>query len=124
MTQTAKLKNKPVEPKVALSVMQQMWEDGRPISEIIFVSGIPRTRLYRIAAEHNWQRSARYAITGMLADDPSEEEIAIRAAEIRASWPEDEAEKRFRGKKREEARIPALSYDVRSGAFVSTSQPW
>jgi hypothetical protein len=59
----------------------------------------------------------------MLADDPSEEEIAIRAAEIRASWPEDEAEKRFRGKKREEARIPALSYDVRSGAFVSTSQP-
>lgn len=55
-------------------------------------------------------------------DDPTEAEIAERAAAIRASWPEGEEEKRFVGRRREEWSLPSFRFSRRDAAIIPAEQ--
>lgn len=114
----AELKDIEAQLKLPLEKLEEMWENSAPLGELITISGVSRTRLYKLAKLLGWQRGANYKKTGKAAKDPSEEEIAARAAEIRATWGEGEEEKRFRGKKRQPAYTRTLIYDVGAAMFV------
>lgn len=114
----AELRDIEAQLKLPVTTIEEMWENSVPLGELITISGVSRTRLYKLAKLLGWQRGANYEKTGKAAKDPSEEEIASRAAEIRATWSPGEEEKRFRGKKRQAAYTHSLTYDVRAGAFV------
>ena len=55
-------------------------------------------------------------------DDPTEAEIAERAAAIRASWPDGEEEKRFVGRRREEWSLPSFRFSRRDAAIIPAEQ--
>lgn len=102
--------------KLPLEELEKLWGTELPVSVMMFRSGLTRTQLHRLAAKYGWTRGI-YVNTGDTKDDPSIEEIQARAAEIRATWSEEEAERRFKGKKRVSAKITAMSYDPYSGLF-------
>lgn len=80
--------------------------------------GVSCSYLYRMRTRHKLPDRER--VYHHDADDPTEEEIAERAAAIRASWPEGEAEKRMVGGRSRRWSPPAYSFDGRQSSFVSS----
>ena len=78
--------------------------------------GVSCSYLYRLKSIHKLPDRER--VYHYDADDPTEEEIAERAAAIRASWPEGEAEKRMVGGRSRRWSPPAYNFDGRQSSFV------
>jgi hypothetical protein len=117
MTQTQEIEFDILNAKLTLEQVKELWQVGRPMGEIIIYSGLTQRQIERLAKEYRWHR-ARSNPSGQLADDPSPEDIAARAAEVRATWSEQETERRYCGKKRQSAQIPGLTYNSRTGVFL------
>jgi hypothetical protein len=103
--------------RLTLDQIRDLWQDGRPMGEILIYSGLTQRQLERLAMQNKWYRT-RANPGGRLANDPSPEDILARAAEVRATWSEQETERRFCGKKRQSAQIPGLTYNSRTGIFL------
>jgi hypothetical protein len=116
LRKVAEIKFEELNSKLPLKELKKLWGTELPVSVMIFRSGLTRTQLHRLAAKYGWKRGI-YEKTGDTTDDPSIEEIQARAAAIRATWSEEETERRFKGKKRVAAKTTAISYDPYSGLF-------
>jgi hypothetical protein len=117
MTQTQEIVFEELNAKLTLIEIRDLWQDGRPMGEIIIYSGLTQRQIERLAMQNNWYRT-RANPGGRLANDPSIEDIRARAAEVRATWSEEETERRFCGKKRQRAQIPVLTYNARTGVLL------
>jgi len=91
-----------------------------PVAEICRrLGGISQSHLYKLAKAHKLPK--REKADPVHPDDPTPEQIAERAAEVRRSWPEGEAEKRMSGARRNRWTMPSYSYNGRYAAFEETA---
>jgi hypothetical protein len=90
-----------------------------PVAEICRqLGGISQSHLYSLAKRHKLPGREKFYANH--EDDPTPEEIAERAAEVRRSWPDGEAERRMVGRLRQQAWTPpSFSFNGRHAAFDS-----
>lgn len=108
--------------KIDVPLLFRLWHmppNEMPSPEIARQLGITGTYLYQLKQRHKLPDRER--IRHYDVDDPSEEEIAERAAAIRAAWPEGEAEKRFCGGSSTRWSPPSLRYSPRDSVFTACS---
>lgn len=80
--------------------------------------GISQSLLYTLKKRHHLPERGR---APSVDTDPTDAEIIERAAEVRASWPEGEAERRMVGIMRKRWTPPAYAYDGRDIKFAGVS---
>lgn len=103
---------------VDIPLLFRLWHmpsSQMPTAEIARRLGVGESTLYSIRKAHKLPDRERVYVYE--DDDPSEEEIAERAAEIRASWPEGEAEKRMVGPRQKRWTLPSYAYDGRDCSY-------
>jgi hypothetical protein len=115
-----------VSAKVAADIptLYRLWHQSAetmPVAEICRqLGGISQSHLYALAKRHKLPGREKFYANH--EDDPTPEEIAERAAEVRRSWPEGEAERRLVGYAPGQSWTPpAFSYDGRYAAFAGTA---
>lgn len=99
-------------------MLKRLWlmpPNEMPSREIAVRLGISETLLYKI--KDKLRLPPRERVYHCDAEDPTEDEIAERAAAIRASWPDGEEERRFVGRSRREWSIPSYIYDGRDCSY-------
>lgn len=84
-------------PTIDVPKLFRLWHSEMRSDDIAAQLGLTRMQLYRMKVIHKLpDREAQYnAKCHQRLDDPTEEEIAKRAAAVRAGWPPGEAEKRM-----------------------------
>lgn len=107
--------------------MQQLlryWYTSLPAEKVAKELGISRTLLYRLGKRYKLpKREADKKVkrVSKIEYDPTPEEIAIAAQDIRETWSETENDRRYIGAKRKEWTPPQFEYSSRTGAFISKS---
>lgn len=100
--------------------LRELWRTDKTNADIAAELGITTVQLYvagrKLKLEQRWGHVRRVYKDSV---DPTLEEIAERAAEIRAEWPEGEAERRLVGNVVDPVwTMPAFSFDRRKRSFV------
>lgn len=98
----------------------ELWRTPMGSCEIAAAVGLTKTQLWVAANRLGLPKRPRSGSDRDPHGSPTPEEIAERAAAIRAAWPEGEAEKRLVGRLRSSYRIPHYSYNGRDCAFQRT----
>jgi hypothetical protein len=103
--------------------LRELWASDMRSDEICERLGVTRGRLFYVAKQLGLPRRPHSleAPTGQAAsiEDPTEFEIAARAAVIRQSWSEEEHEKRFVGPKNGRVTLSHYVFDGSSYSFRS-----
>lgn len=98
----------------------RLWRTPMTADEIQHQLGISHNRLYGLVRKH--KLPPRPLIKGepttRQANDPTEEEILERAAEVRRGWSEKEHEKRRVGKRKTDWNIPTYVYEPGADRFT------
>lgn len=107
-------------PKVSVDIPRlfRLWHmppSQMPTAQIAKLLGIGESTLYSVRKKHKLPDRERVYVHE--DDDPTEEEIAERAAAIRASWPEGEAERRMVGPRQKRWSPPSYMYDGRDCSY-------
>lgn len=97
-----------------------LWATTMTADEIQKELGISHNKLYSLARHHKLPhrhipKKSKSRIRSR-ESDPTEEEIAQRAAEIRANWSDQEYERRA-GKKSSQWQAPAYTYAATTNTF-------
>jgi predicted subunit of tRNA(5-methylaminomethyl-2-thiouridylate) methyltransferase len=119
MAAVAKAKNET--PKIPLDKIKEMWENREALFLIIHKTGIHQKSLEELAKEHGWVKIKRSARNIESDYTPTLEEIAEVTAAIRATWSDEETERRYHGKKRKEMTIPTVTFDLNSRVFLPSA---
>lgn len=102
-------------------LLAALWTTERRSDELCEILGCTRGHLYHRAKRLGLPPRPAHleAMTGPASekDDPSELEIAQRAALIRKTWTEEEREKRFVGRQRGRVEIVNYIFDPESYSF-------
>jgi hypothetical protein len=104
--------------KINILEMYRLWhmtQEEMPTAEIAIRLGVSIQRLYVYANRHKLPRRPKPCRN---IEDPPEDVIIERAAEVRAGWPPGEAERRWVGKRQARVEIRRFVYDGRVGAFA------
>jgi hypothetical protein len=100
-----------------------MWASEMRSDEICERLGVTRGRLFYVAKQLGLPRRDKRleAPTGQAAtaEDPTEFEIAARAALIRQTWSEEEHERRFVGPRRGRVELTHYVFNPDSFSFSS-----
>lgn len=100
------------------SDVRRLWFSDLRNDELADALGVPRGAIYRIRVRFGLPARVRHARKGTAAHkpDPTIDEIAQRAAEIRSRWSRIDEESRWVGGQRG-YQFPSYSYDGRTVAF-------
>lgn len=79
-------------PEIPLKKLRQLWSTQRPTEEIAIYFKVSLAYLYSFAKRHDLPRRTHVARRRpeSVEPDPTPEEIALRAAEVRARWTTEE----------------------------------
>lgn len=104
--------------KVDVPTLYRLWYSDMRNDELCEALGISRGNLWALRSRHSLPRrnKACRAPSGSELPDPTEAEIAERAAEIRRQWPAGEEERR-RGVSSPRWQMPCYAFDGRDVAF-------
>jgi len=115
-----------VSNKIAVDIptLFRLWNESAetmPVAEICRqLGGISQSHLYSLAKRHKLPGREKFYSTH--EDDPTPEEIAERAAEVRRGWADGVAEQRLVGYAPDRGWTPpAFSFNGRHAAFESTA---
>lgn len=107
--------------KVDVVELFRLWRSPLRNDELADALGCPRGSLHYLAARYKLPKRTpeKWAKrTGAKRDLPTPQEIADRAAAIRATWSEEEKERRMVGKRTRSWQMPAYAFARRDVAFV------
>lgn len=110
--------------KVDVLELFRLWRSPLRNDELADALGTPRGSLHYLRARYKlpprtpelWAKR-----TGAKQALPTPEEIAERAAAIRATWSEEETERRTVGRRMQRWQMPAYAFARRDVAFVEIS---
>ena len=97
-----------------------LWAGNLGTMQIAAEMGLTKNQVWSAARRLGLPTRPRSGSDRDQRENPTPEEIAKRAAEVRAGWPHGEAEKRMVGRLRSKYRIPHYSYNGRDCAFQRT----
>lgn len=108
------------ETETDLPKLFELWASPMTFDEVQKALGVSHSKLYRLAKRHKLPLRARMAQDRKNArePDPTAEEIAQRAAEIRAGWSEQEHERRA-GKRTAMWEAPEYVYEANTSTFAA-----
>lgn len=96
----------------------ELWASGASQYEISQTLGIRPGTFWQVRNRYALpKRKPARPVSASKEPDPTPEEIAERAAAVRASWSEEEAERRAVGRLRGSVGIRSYSFDRRAMAF-------
>lgn len=104
--------------EIDVPLLFRLWHmhpSQMPTSEIAKKLGVSPSFLYRCRVKHKLPDRER--VYHHEDDDPTPQEIAERAAEIRASWPEGEEARRSVGTRGRSWTPPSYVYDGRNCSY-------
>lgn len=106
-------------PKVDIESLTEAWNSDMRSDQICEEFGLSRGGLYRLAHKHRLGRRPVYLNgNGNCATvDPTPEQIAERAAEVRATWTANERESRRVGCRRRRVEIKHFWFSRDDYAF-------
>lgn len=106
--------------KVNTLELFRLWRSPLRNDELSDALGIPRGALWYLRQRYKLPARGKGSRVPSVTerDAPSPEEITKRCAEIRAGWPDGEAEKRFVGGRRLRWVPPAYAFAPRDHAFI------
>jgi hypothetical protein len=109
---------------VDIPTLYRLWNESAetmPVAEICRqLGGISQSHLYSLAKRHKLPGREKFYANH--EDDPTPEEIAERAAEVRRGWAEGVAEQRLVGYVPDSGWTPpAFSFNGRHAAFEGTA---
>lgn len=110
--------------KVDVLTLFKLWRSPLRNDELADALGCPRGSLHYLASRYKLPRRdvALYAKRGGVeADSPTPEQIAERAAAIRATWSDEEREKRMVCRRMQRWQMPAYALCRRDVAFHEIS---
>jgi hypothetical protein len=109
--------------KVNTLELYRLWRSPLRNDELCDRLGVPRGSLWHLRQRHKLppRPSTARVPGGKERDAPTPEQIAERAAAIRAAWPEGEAERRMVGRRAMRWRMPAYAFAHRDCAFTEIS---
>jgi hypothetical protein len=112
-----------IKVKVDVPLLFKLWAmpvDKMPPAKICSELGVSQASLYTL--RQRYKLPARQKSLDRAPDDPTPEEIEARAAEVRASWPDGEHERRSCGKSGRRHWVPpAFSFNGRDAKFDRVS---
>lgn len=100
---------------VDIPLLFRLWTHNVPSSEICERLSISRTKLFTLCDRHALPKRPRIS-RGVSSQDPTEDEIAERAAQIRESWTPAEAAKRS-GLRPAPVEVRSYVFDGRDAVF-------
>ncbi len=106
--------------KVDTLKLFRLWRTDLRNDELCEALGIPRGSLWYLRDKYKLPARGKGSRTPSTKerDAPSQEEIERLCAEIRAQWPEGEAEKRMVGPRQKRWSMPAYGFDGRHCSFL------
>lgn len=110
--------------KVDTLTLFRLWNSSLRNDELADALGAPRGSLHYLAARYKLPKrnpALRAKRTGEKQTSPTPEEIAERAAAIRATWSEEEHERRRVGRRAQQWQPPAYAFARRDVAFYEIS---
>lgn len=109
--------------KIDVPRLFQLWHTTMSNTELCLALGVSRSRLDVLRIRYKLPRRPRVRKERVDASesDPSAEEIAARAAEIRAGWSEVEEQRRIVGRQQARWAAPRYCFDGRDTAFMGVS---
>lgn len=98
----------------------RLWHTEMTNAELCHTLGIARSTLDTLRMRYKLPRRPfeRKPPKDYVEYAPSPDEIEARAAEVRAGWPEGEAEKRMVGRRSVRWEMPAFAFKPREHAFA------
>lgn len=101
----------------------RLWRTDLTNEELCRQIGVSRSTLDVLRMRYKLPRRKleRKNPRDYVENDPSAEEIAVRTAEIRAGWPEGEAERRMVGFRSRTWEMPAFAFKPREHSFSEIS---
>jgi hypothetical protein len=102
------------------AALHKMWYSKMTNAELCFALNVSRgsldvlRRRYRLDRRPFERNNREYAVDR----SPSPEEIEERAAAVRATWSDEEAERRYVGKRKIGWAIPAYAFARRDVSFI------
>lgn len=95
-----------------------LWSSDLGTMEIAAKMGLTKNQVWSASRRLGLPTRPRSGSDRDQRERPTPEEIAERAAEVRAGWAPGEAEKRLVGRLRKRWSIPAYSFNGRDAAFT------
>lgn len=81
-------------PEISLKKLKQLWKTRRTTKEIAILLQVSLAYLHTFARRHNLPKRVHIARKANEKEiDPTPEEIALRAAEVRARWTDSDYRK-------------------------------
>lgn len=104
--------------KVDVPTLYRLWYSEMRNDELCQALGVSRGNLWALRLRHKLppRQKACRAPAGSMVPDPTESEIAERAAAIRQTWTAVEAERRYSGRSKR-WQLPVYAFDGRDVAF-------
>jgi len=108
-----------IKVKVNTLELFRLWNTNIRNDELADALGVPRGTLWYLRQRFKLPARGKGSRVPSVTerDAPSPEEIEQRCAEIRASWPEGEEERRRVGPRQRRWSLPAYAFDGRGCAF-------
>lgn len=102
-----------------IAAIKAAWHSNKTRQEITTEFNISYATLQKLAVQHGWPKKpqAPRKQNEFLDTDPSPEELADRAAEIRLRWSPAETMRRWVGPRKEEWKIKEYAYNPRTGSL-------
>ena len=97
-----------------------LWGGNMGTMQIAAAMGMTKNQVWSAARRLGLPTRPRSGSERDQRENPTPEQIAERAAAVRAAWPAGEAEKRMVGRLRGNYRIPHYSFNGRDCAFHQT----
>ena len=113
-------------PNVSRKRLKLLWDSELTVKEILKALFINRPQLQKLAVLYKLARRQGRLGThvGRMSDEPDAEEqaaMAVRKAEIKASWTPEERAARCVGGRRKRCEIPHYRYDSNFAGFIGVS---
>lgn len=101
----------------------ELWHTTMSNMDICMEIGVSRSTLDVLRMRYKLPRRARIKKEPpeMCENDPTQEEIEFRAAQVRAGWSDEEEQRRIVGRKPRRWSPPRYCFDGRDTAFVGLS---
>ena len=98
----------------------ELWAGNMGTMQIAAAMGLTKTQVWSASRRLGLPTRPRSGSDRDQRENPTPEQIAQRAAEVRAGWPPGEEEKRLVGPRRKRYSIPNYSFNGRDCAFQHT----
>ena len=97
-----------------------LWGGNMGTMQIAAAMGLTKNQVWSAARRLGLPTRPRSGSDRDQRENPTPEQIAERAAAVRAGWPEGEAERRMVGQRQRRWSLPSYAYNGRDCAFQAT----